>query len=221
MAQEEGRIGTYREFTECILPRIVRSGYNVLQLMGIQEHPYYASFGYHVSSFFAASSRFGTPEELKELIDAAHGARLFVIMDLIHSHAVGNDVEGLSRFDGTPICISTPAAAAFMRPGDRGASTTAKRGFAVSAVELPLLAFRIPFDGFASTALPPCFTATTAGQNLYVLDDYFNPNVDETRWFTWRSPTRHSNVRPRAVTLAEDVSGMPALALPAGRAASA
>ncbi len=101
MAQEEGKIGTYREFTERILPRIERAGYNTLQLMGIQEHPYYASFGYHVSNFFAASSRYGTPEDLKELIDTAHGAGLWVIMDIIHSHAVSNEAEGLSRFDGT------------------------------------------------------------------------------------------------------------------------
>jgi 1,4-alpha-glucan branching enzyme len=101
MAQEEGRVGSFRQFTEKILPRIVASGYNTLQLMAVQEHPYYGSFGYHVSSLFAVSSRFGTPDELKELIDAAHGAGLRVVMDLIHSHAVNNEVEGLSRFDGT------------------------------------------------------------------------------------------------------------------------
>ena len=102
MAQEEEKIGTYAEFTEKILPRIVRSGYNTIQLMAVQEHPYYASFGYHVSNFFAASSRFGTPEDLKQLIDTAHAGGLRIIMDLVHSHAVSNEVEGLSRFDGTP-----------------------------------------------------------------------------------------------------------------------
>ncbi len=90
MAQEEGKVGTYKEFTANVLPRIAGLHYNAIQLMAIQEHPYYGSFGYHVSNFFAPSSRFGTPEDLKELIDAAHGLGLQVIMDLVHSHAVKN-----------------------------------------------------------------------------------------------------------------------------------
>ena len=102
MATEDYRVGTYTEFRERILPHIKKAGYNTIQLMAIQEHPYYGSFGYHVSSFFAPSSRFGTPDELKELIDSAHGMGLRVIMDLIHSHAVRNEVEGLGRYDGTP-----------------------------------------------------------------------------------------------------------------------
>jgi 1,4-alpha-glucan branching enzyme len=91
MAQEEEKIGSYKEFTTQILPRIAATGYNTLQLMAIQEHPYYGSFGYQVSNFFAASSRFGTPEELKALIDTAHAAGLRVIMDLVHSHGVSNE----------------------------------------------------------------------------------------------------------------------------------
>ena len=101
MSSEEEKISSYKEFRENVLPRISAGGYNMIQLMAIQEHPYYGSFGYHVSSFFAASSRFGTPEELKELIDEAHGLGIAMIMDLVHSHAVKNEVEGLGRFDGT------------------------------------------------------------------------------------------------------------------------
>ncbi len=101
MAQEEEKIGSFQEFTANVLPRIVKSGYNTIQLMAIQEHPYYGSFGYQVSNFFAVSSRFGTPDDLKALIDEAHSAGLCVLMDLIHSHAVTNETEGLSRFDGT------------------------------------------------------------------------------------------------------------------------
>nr|MBC8372690.1 1,4-alpha-glucan-branching enzyme [Planctomycetota bacterium] len=101
MAQELWRVGTYDEFRANILPRIARAGYNTVQLMAVMEHPYYGSFGYQVSSFFAASSRFGTPDDLKALIDAAHGMGLRVIMDLVHSHTAGNEVEGISRFDGT------------------------------------------------------------------------------------------------------------------------
>ncbi|MFT5130521.1 MAG: 1,4-alpha-glucan branching enzyme, partial [Rhodothermales bacterium] len=101
MATEENRVGTYVEFRDNILPRVIESGYNTLQLMAVMEHPYYGSFGYHVANFFASSSRFGTPEELKSLIDAAHAAGLAVIIDLVHSHSVKNEAEGLSSFDGT------------------------------------------------------------------------------------------------------------------------
>ncbi|MBC2743186.1 MAG: 1,4-alpha-glucan-branching enzyme, partial [Desulfosarcina sp.] len=101
MVQDEEKIGSWREFTENILPRIVDAGYNTIQLMAVQEHPYYGSFGYHVSSFFAPSSRFGPPEDLMDLIDSAHEQGLAVIMDLVHSHCVSNTVEGLGLFDGT------------------------------------------------------------------------------------------------------------------------
>ncbi len=101
MAQEQGKIGTFREFEKKILPRIKGAGYNAIQLMAVQEHPYYGSFGYHVSNFYAPSSRFGTPDDLKSLIDAAHRLGIKVFMDIIHSHAVNNEVEGISCFDGT------------------------------------------------------------------------------------------------------------------------
>ncbi|MBL4560733.1 MAG: alpha amylase C-terminal domain-containing protein [Labilibaculum sp.] len=102
MATEKESVGTYNEFRELVLPRIHKTGYNTIQLMAIQEHPYYGSFGYHVSSLFAASSRFGTPEELKQLIDAAHSLGIMVIMDIVHSHAVKNELEGIGNFDGSP-----------------------------------------------------------------------------------------------------------------------
>ena len=101
MSGEDEKVTGYAEFMSHTLPRIIAAGYTTIQLMAIQEHPYYGSFGYHVSSFFAASSRFGTPEELKALIDAAHGAGIAVILDLVHSHAVKNEAEGLSRQDGS------------------------------------------------------------------------------------------------------------------------
>ena len=92
MAQDAEKVGTYTEFKENILPRIKKDGYNAIQVMAIAEHPYYGSFGYHVSNFYAPSSRFGTPEELKELIDAAHEMGIAVIMDIVHSHAVKNEL---------------------------------------------------------------------------------------------------------------------------------
>ena len=102
MAQQEEKVGSYNEFRIHVLPRIAQLGYNCIQVMAIQEHPYYGSFGYHVSNFFAASSRFGTPDELKQLIDAAHEMGIAVIMDIVHSHSVKNEVEGLANFAGDP-----------------------------------------------------------------------------------------------------------------------
>ena len=111
MGQDAEKVGTYKEFTENVLPRVKKDGYNAIQVMAIQEHPYYGSFGYHVSSFFAPSSRFGTPEDLKEMIDTAHKMGIAVIMDIVHSHAVKNEVEGLGNLAGDPN--------QFFYPGDR------------------------------------------------------------------------------------------------------
>ena len=63
-------------------------------MMAIMEHAYYASFGYQVTSFFAISSRYGTPEELKSLIDRAHELGLTVLLDVVHSHASKNAEDG-------------------------------------------------------------------------------------------------------------------------------
>ena len=101
MAQEDEKVSTYREFTEKILPRIKRAGYNTVQLMAVMEHPYYGSFGYQVSNFFAPSSRFGTPNDLKDLVNTAHSMGIRVLLDLVHSHAVKNHAEGINMFDGT------------------------------------------------------------------------------------------------------------------------
>ena len=101
ISSSELRVTTYKEFTKNLIPRIHRLGYNVIQLMAIMEHAYYASFGYQVNSFFAASSRYGTPEDLKELIDYAHSLGITVLLDIVHSHASKNVLDGLNEFDGT------------------------------------------------------------------------------------------------------------------------
>ena len=101
MAQEKEGMGTFKEFTEIILPRIKAAGYNTIQLMAVMQHPYYASFGYQVSNFFAVSSWFGTPEELKTLINTAHSMGITVLLDLVHSHSIKNIAEGINEFDGT------------------------------------------------------------------------------------------------------------------------
>jgi len=220
MAQEEGRVGTFNEFTEKIIPRVAASGYNILQLMAVQEHPYYGSFGYHVSSFFAASSRFGSPDDLKRLIDTAHGAGLSVIMDLVHSHAVNNEVEGLGRFDGT--CYQ------YFHDGPRGMHHAwDSRCFDYG--KLPVLKFLLSncrywleeyrFDGFRFDGITSMLYLDHGLEKAFTsYDDYFNSNVDEDALvYLALANTVIHEVRPDAITIAEDISGMPGLAVPVER----
>jgi len=217
MAQENPEIGTYASFTEKIIPRILRAGYNTIQLMGLQEHPYYGSFGYQVSNFFAASSRFGTPEELKQLIDTAHRAGLKVIMDLIHSHSVSNEVEGLSRFDGTTY--------QYFHEGDRGHHPAwdsrcfdyAKPQvlhFLLSNCRFWLDAFQLDgfrFDGITSML----YQHHGLGHAFTGYDDYFNDYLDEDALVYLALANRLIHeIEPAAITIAEDVSGLPGLAVP-------
>lgn len=112
IASQEPCIGSYDNFADNVIPRIKKQGYNAIQVMAIMEHAYYASFGYQVTSFFAASSRFGTPDQLKRLIDVAHANGLYVLLDVVHSHASKNVQDGLNQFDGTNSC--------FFHDGKRG-----------------------------------------------------------------------------------------------------
>ena len=217
MATEEGRVGTFGEFTENVLPRIASLGYNAVQLMAVMEHPYYGSFGYHVSSFFAVSSRFGTPEDLKTLIDTAHGLGLRVLLDIIHSHAVKNTQEGLSHFDGTDF--------QYFHAGPRGqhpawdslvfdyAKYEVQR-FLLSNVRFWLEDFRfdgLRFDGVTSMlyhdhGLNRVFTS---------YHDYFGGGIDDDALAYLQTANDLARlVTPEAVTIAEDVSGMPGLARP-------
>jgi len=217
MAQEEGKIGSYRELTENVLPRIVASGYNTLQIMAIPEHPYYGSFGYQVSSFFAASSRFGVPDDLKELIDEAHSSGLAVIMDLIHSHAVSNEVEGLSRFDGTLYQYFHNGPRGLHELWDSRCFDYGKHQvihFLLSNCcfwldEYHLDGFR--FDGITSML----YLHHGANKAFTSYDDYFDDSVDEDAltYLVLANRVIH-DVRPHALTIAEDVSGMPGLAAP-------
>ncbi len=217
MAQEEPKVGSYLEYKEKILPRIVEAGYNTVQLMGIMEHPYYGSFGYHVSNFFAASSRFGTPEELKELIDACHEAGLAVIMDLVHSHAVKNEEEGLSRFDGTTY--------QYFHEGTRGEHDAwDSRCFDYSKPEV--LHFLLSnarywldefnFDGYRFDGVTSMlYHHRGLGTTFTDYSNYFDGSVDLDA-FAYLSLSNRliHEVRPHAITIAEDVSGMPGLGAP-------
>ncbi|MCK5508870.1 MAG: 1,4-alpha-glucan-branching enzyme, partial [Desulfobacterales bacterium] len=217
MAQEEKKIGSYREFTRHILPRIIDSGYNILQLMAIPEHPYYGSFGYHVSSFFAASSRFGTPEELKELIDTAHAAGLAVIMDIVHSHAVSNEVEGLSCFDGTCYQYFHEGPRGLHKAWDSRCFDYGKHQvlhFLLSNCRFWLDEYR--FDGFRFDGITSMlYRHHGLGKAFTSYEQYFDDNVDEDAltYLALANRLIHE-VRPDALTIAEDISGMPGLAMP-------
>jgi 1,4-alpha-glucan branching enzyme len=217
MAQEEEKIGSYHEFTHQVLPRILDAGYNTLQLMAVQEHPYYGSFGYQVSNFFAASSRFGPPEALKELIDTAHESGLRVIMDLIHSHGVSNEVEGLSRFDGTRYQYFHDGSRGIHEAWDSKCFDYGKYQvlhFLLSNCRFWLDEYRLDgfrFDGITSLlylhhGLSKAFTS---------YDDYFDASVDEDAlvYLALANKLIH-DTRSDAITIAEDISGMPGLAVP-------
>ncbi|MGA2501545.1 MAG: alpha amylase C-terminal domain-containing protein [Tepidisphaeraceae bacterium] len=217
MAQEEERFGTYAEFTGKILPRIARLGYNALQLMAVMEHPFAGSFGYHVSNFYAVSCRFGTPEDLKALIDAAHGLGIVVLLDVIHSHSVKNVHEGLSMFDGTEY--------QYFHAGPRGQHIAWDSllfdysKYEVQRFLLSNLRFWIEeyhFDGFrfdGVTSMIYLDHGLSRGFSSY--DDYFGDNVDRDAvcYLQLANDVVHG-VKPDAISIAEDVSGMAGMARP-------
>ena len=217
MAGEEPRIHTYAEFTEHVLPRIEAAGYNAVQLMAVQEHPYYGSFGYHVSSFFAVSSRFGTPEEFKALVDEAHRRGILVLLDLVHSHSVKNVLDGLNRFDGTDH--------QYFHGGLRGEHPAwdsllfdyAKPEvlqFLLSNVRFWLDEYRLDgfrFDGVTSMM----YLHHGLGHGFNSYDDYLLYHIDEPAitYLQLANEVAH-DITPHAVTIAEDVSGMVGLCRP-------
>ena len=213
MAVEEERVGTYHEFRAHILPRVVKAGYNALQIMAIQEHPYYGSFGYHVSGFFAPSSRFGTPEELKALIDEAHALGLTVIMDLVHSHAVKNTIEGLGELDGTRDLYfdgEHPAWDSLCFNYHRNEVVH----FLLSNCQYWIKEFQ--FDGFRFDGVTSMlYKSHGIGDSFGHYDNYYSPNSngDAICYLTLANKLIHE-IKPNAVTIAEDVSGMPGLAVP-------
>jgi len=217
MAQEEEKIGSFQQFTAGVLPRIVESGYNTIQLMAVQEHPYYGSFGYQVSNFFAASSRFGTPEDLKALIDEAHAAGLAVFMDIIHSHAVSNETEGLSRFDGTLYQYFHDGPRGLHELWDSRCFDYGKHQvlhFLLSNCRFWLDEYR--FDGFRFDGITSMLYLHHGMNKAFrSYDDYFEDSVDEEAlaYLALAGKLIHA-VRPDARTIAEDVSGMPGLAAP-------
>ena len=220
MSSQEDKVASYWEFKETVIPRIKKLGYNMIQLMAIQEHPYYGSFGYQVSNFFAPSSRFGTPDELKELIDTSHREGIAVILDIVHSHSVSNEKEGLSRFDGSDNL--------YFHSGERGHHRVwNSRCFNYGKQETLLFLFsnlkywlqEFHFDGFRFDGVTSmCYMNHGLGVDFLEYAQYFDGNVDEdaVAYLTMANNLVHG-LAPQAVTIAEDVSGMPGMAFPTER----
>ena len=217
MAQEEGRVGTYTEFADITLNHVKEAGYNTIQLMAIMEHPYYGSFGYQVSNFYAASSWFGKPQELKYLVNKAHSMGIRVLLDLVHSHAVKNTAEGINMFDGTTW--------QFFHDGDKGEhpawgtkcfdyGKTGVLHFLLSNLKFWMTEYH--FDGFRFDGV------TSMLYHDHGLGTDFN---DNSKYFSYNTHTEAitylqlaneliRQVNPKAITIAEDMSGMPGMALP-------
>jgi 1,4-alpha-glucan branching enzyme len=218
ISTSEHRVGTYKEFTKDTLPRIHALGYNTIQLMAIMEHPYYASFGYQVTSFFAASSRYGTPEELRELVDTAHGMGITVLLDVVHSHACKNVLDGLNAFDGSDH--------QYFHEGSKGRhelwdSRLFNYGshevlrFLLSNLRFYMEEYK--FDGFRFDGVTSMMyvhhgmgTGFSGGY-----PEYFGLGADEEAivYLMLANDAMHA-LYPSVITIAEDVSGMPLLCIP-------
>ena len=217
MGQEKEGVGTYKEFADNVLPRIKKLGYNAIQLMAVAEHPYYGSFGYHVSNYFAASSRFGTPEELKELIDKAHEMGIMVIMDLVHSHTVKNTYEGINLFDGTETQYLVGGHEGHHPQWDSklfnyGKTETLR--LLLSNVRFWLEEFG--FDGFRFDGVTSMLYKNHGIDTKFETQtDYFGDNVnDDAVTYLQLANTLIHQLNKDYITIAEDVSGMPGICAP-------
>ncbi|CAL5219263.1 g1061 [Coccomyxa viridis] len=221
MSSEEPKVASYAEFKDNVLPRIAKLGYNAIQLMAVQEHAYYASFGYHVTNPFAASSRSGNPEMLKALIDEAHRLGLRVLLDVVHSHVSSNADDGLAGYD-----FGQKEEDSYFCSGERGYHTQWDSRlfnyknwevlrYLLSNLRWWLEEYR--FDGFR-------FDGVTSmlywhhGINMAFsgnYNEYFSPatNVDAVVYLMLANDLIHQ-LSPQAITVAEDVSGMPTLCRP-------
>ena len=211
-------VASYNDFRTQVLPRIAADGYNAIQIMAIQEHPYYGSFGYHVSNFFAASSRFGTPEDLKKLINEAHRLGIAVIMDIVHSHAVKNENEGIGRIDGTPDLYFHSNPARREHPAwdslcfDYGKDNVLH--FLLSNCKYWLEEYH--FDGFRFDGVTSMlYYDHGLGKAYSTYADYYDggQDTDAIVYLTLANKLIHQ-LKPYAITIAEEMSGMPGLALP-------
>ena len=217
MATEDEKVGTFEEFRLNVLPQVAELGYDTLQIMALQEHPYYGSFGYQVANFYALSSRFGTPEEFKALVDDAHGLGIAVVMDIVHSHSVDNESEGLGMFDGKEDLYfysgwqgRHPAWGS--RCFDYGKDET--KYFLLSNCKYWMEEYHI--DGFRFDGVTSMLYWDHGLEKDFVgYENYFNQGVDENAvTYLALANILVREMNRNAFTIAEDVSGMAGLAAP-------
>jgi 1,4-alpha-glucan branching enzyme len=217
MAQEEGKIGTYNEFRQFNLKRIKNLGYNTIQIMAVMEHPYYASFGYQVTNFYAPSSKFGTPDDLKDLVNTAHAMGITVLLDVVHSHAAPNSREGINEFDGSNY--------QYFHEGSRGEhSAWGTKCFNYGKPEvlhfllsnLKYWQEEFHFDGFRFDGVTSMlYHDHGLGVSFMDQKQYFSMNTDtEAVTYLQLANELVRQVNPNAITIAEDTSALPGLALP-------
>jgi len=217
MAGEDYKVSSYREFQDFVLPRIQKLGYNTIQIMAIMEHPYYGSFGYQVSNFFAASSRYGTGDDLRSLINTAHSMGITVLLDVVHSHAVKNTNEGINEFDGTVYQFFHEGS-----KGDHSAWGTKLFNygknevlhFLLSNLKYWMEAFH--FDGFRFDGVTSMlYHDHGLGSAFANYDMYFSSNTDSdaVTYLQLANELIHK-INTKAITIAEDMSGMPGMCLP-------
>ena len=217
MAQEEGKVSSYAEFEKYTLPRIKDLGYNTIQIMAVMEHPYYGSFGYQVCNFFAASSKFGTPEDLKHLINTAHKMGIAVLLDVVHSHCAPNSREGLNMFDGTVYQYFHDGAR-----GDHSAWGTKCFNYGKTEVihflltNLKFWMDEYHFDGFRFDGVTSMlYLDHGLGVAFTGPDKYFSMNTDtDAVTYLQLASQLVKEVNPNAILIAEDMSAMPGMCLP-------
>ncbi|MBQ4066351.1 MAG: 1,4-alpha-glucan-branching enzyme, partial [Clostridia bacterium] len=217
MASEEYKVASYLEFKDNILPRIKDMGYNTIQIMAIMEHPYYGSFGYQVSNFFAASSRYGKSDDLKALINTAHEMGIAVLLDVVHSHAVKNTAEGINEFDGTTYQFFHEGA-----KGDHPAWGTKCFNYGKDQVihfllsNLKFWMTEYHFDGFRFDGVTSMlYHDHGLGVNFDSDSKYFsmNTHTEAITYLQLANELIHA-VNPFAITIAEEMSGMPGMCIP-------
>jgi len=218
ISSQEQKVASYAHFTDKVLPYIKDLGYNCIQLMAIMEHAYYASFGYQITNFFAVSSRYGNPEELKKLIDVAHSMNIRVILDVVHSHACKNVADGLNMFDGTESC--------FFHSNPRGYhSLWDSRLFNYSNWEvlrfllsnLRWFVEEYKFDGFRFDGVTSMlYHDHGIGRGFSGgYQEYFGLHVDlEAVAYLMLASDMLRTYYPHIILISEDVSGMPGMCRP-------